>query len=516
MSAALLALVLTAQLAPSPGLPLAPAPSPGLPRIGLFVGNNDAPAGRDTLAYAEADAERMRQVFLDLGGLAPEHAVLLRGASADQILDAIARLPATGAMLVFYYSGHADDRALLLGHSELPLTELTAALDRAAPAFSLRLVDACRSGALTRRKGARLGERLSVGATPTSAGRVVITSSAEWEDSQESDRLGGSFFTLHLASALRGAADANADAQVTLDEAYRYVYGRTVESTLGTAAGPQHPTYAYDLSGRGEVVLTWTERSGGALLLGAGDYLIVDEDSGAIVAELTPRAPTRLSLAPGEYRVRKRTRNEVWSGRFSLAAGMTVMAEPILVEREAHARLVRKGGARDPGSAHRVGLSGGVRGAVDDGVGASPLLRASYELALPWLSVEPYLTLATGAELRTDRLTFDTWELGVGAAISRVFDVPWVTLRASLLAEAVRIEQSEVASASPDRTTWGAAVGAGAAIESPPLLDLSLALGGEAMFYAYRRTDARQTPTGEGELATRPTYRLWVGLRYEL
>ena len=179
-------------------------------------------------------------------------------------------------------------------------------------------------------------------------------------------------------------------------------------------------------------------------------------------------------------------------------------------------RQKRKRPRDDPHAAHRLGISGGMRGGVDEGVGASPLLRASYELTLPWLSVEPYVTVATGAQLRTERLAFDTWELGVGAAVSRVFDVPWVTLRASLLAEAIRIAQVEVTGASPARSTWGAAVGAGAAIESPPVLDLSLAVGGEAMFYAYRSTDARQTPTGDGELVTRPTYRLWLGLRYEL
>ncbi|MCB1033976.1 MAG: hypothetical protein KDD47_09105, partial [Acidobacteria bacterium] len=134
------------------------------------------------------------------------------------------------------------------------------------------------------------------------------------------------------------------DGRVTLEEAYRYVYGRTVESTLATAAGPQHPTYAYDLQGQGELVLTWTTRSGGTLRLAAGDYLVINEASGAIVAEVPAATATQLSLPAGEYRVRQRTRDAVRSGRVVVEAGRETAADPALTEELALARLVRKGG----------------------------------------------------------------------------------------------------------------------------------------------------------------------------
>jgi uncharacterized caspase-like protein len=56
------------------------------------------------------------------------------------------------------------------------------------------------------------------------SGEVVITSSSADELSQESDEVGGSYFTHYLLSGLRGAADTSGDGEVTLDEAYRYVY----------------------------------------------------------------------------------------------------------------------------------------------------------------------------------------------------------------------------------------------------------------------------------------------------
>ncbi len=200
-------------------------------RVGLFIGSNGAPPGRTPLEHAESDARNMRRVFVELGGLAAEDAYLLEAPSADAILDAVRRVAVGAKVLVFYYSGHADARALLLESSELSFTELDRALAAAGAELRLELVDACRSGAMTRNKGASLGERLHVDASEQNEGRVVITSSAEWEDSLESDQLGGSFFTLHLATGLRGNLEF---------EGYRVVVAGTAQEGLALARG-EHP-----------------------------------------------------------------------------------------------------------------------------------------------------------------------------------------------------------------------------------------------------------------------------------
>ncbi len=85
---------------------------------------------------------------------------------------------------------------------------------------------------------------------------VILTSSASDEDSQESDAIGGSYFSHHLASGLLGGADRSGDGRVTLFEAYAYAYDRTVADTAESAAGAQHPTFSYDLAGNGDLVLT--------------------------------------------------------------------------------------------------------------------------------------------------------------------------------------------------------------------------------------------------------------------
>jgi len=480
-------------------------------RAGIFIGSNGAPMGRTPLVHAEADARRMMGVFVDLGELSPENAVLLVAPTGDAILEAIRRIGPGAGMVVFYYSGHADDRALLLDGSELSFVELTRALDSVGAKLSLHLVDACRSGALTRRKGATLGERFTVDAADRGEGKVVITSSAEWEDSQESDRIGGSFFTLHMATGLRGAADTDADGRVTLGEAYRYVYGRTVESTIGSSAGVQHPTFSYDLSGRGDLVLTWPPHAGGTLVFGDGDYLVVESGTGHIAAEVGTRG-ARVNLPPGDYRVKKRARSEVLSGQVLISRGVTLNADDVLTEREAHARLVRKGGGS---LSHVIRLSGGVRGPLSGGVGAAALFRVGYELALPWFSFMPYGATTAPSAFDTPRLTFQTHELGLGVLVSRAQDFEYVTLRGGLSAEGVRIAQS--ASTEPERATWGGAFAGQIAFESPPLLgDFVASLAAEAAVYVFRSSDADRAPAGDGVIVTHPTYRVLFSLGYEL
>ena len=52
-----------------------------------------------------------------------------------------------------------------------------------------------------------------------STGEALLTSSAADENALESKEIRGSFFSHHLVSGLRGAADSSGDGQVTLAEA---------------------------------------------------------------------------------------------------------------------------------------------------------------------------------------------------------------------------------------------------------------------------------------------------------
>ncbi len=160
-------------------------------------------------------------------------------------------------------------------------------------------------------------------------GLVILTSSASDEDSQESDLIGGSYFSHHLASGLLGGADKSGDGRVTLFEAYAYAYDRTVADTAESAAGAQHPTFSYDLAGNGDLVLTdvAARREGVYLPREApgGVYYLVDRQ-GFVAAEIVKGdgVDRRIALPPGRYRVKRRLADRLRVGEIDVPRGQMV------------------------------------------------------------------------------------------------------------------------------------------------------------------------------------------------
>src|SRR5262249_12296741 len=99
--------------------------------------------------------------------------------------------------------------------------------------------DSCRSGAVTRSKGARKAPTFEVesDAGRGAKGLVILTSSASDEHSQESDQIGGSYFSHHLASGAVGDAGRSGDGRVRLSQVYADAYDRTVADAVESAAG---------------------------------------------------------------------------------------------------------------------------------------------------------------------------------------------------------------------------------------------------------------------------------------
>ncbi|HEY1100585.1 MAG TPA: caspase family protein, partial [Myxococcota bacterium] len=218
-------------------------------------------------------------------------------------------------VVVVYYSGHASEGRLHLGTTRFEMRELRQRLDALGADVRLAFVDSCGAGAITREKGATLAAPFVITADQAggvgATGQVIIASSSADEVSQESDEIQGSFFTHHLTTGLRGDADRDHDGVVTLDEAYAYAYGRTVAATSATRSGAQHPTYAFDLQGAGDVVLS---RPGGADVVVEfpgeleGRYFVVDLDRQLFVAEVDKQkgGTSQIALPRGQYAIKKR------------------------------------------------------------------------------------------------------------------------------------------------------------------------------------------------------------------
>ncbi|PZR10767.1 MAG: peptidase C14 [Archangium gephyra] len=305
-------------------------------RYGLFIGNDEGGPETKTLLYAQDDARRMHDTFTRLARVKPEDAMLLLDSNAKTVDGALSELERRIAdaksrgertTLFLYYSGHAKDGALRLGASQLPFEELKQRLTAGPADVRVAIFDACRSGTVTRSKGVRRAPSFEVetDATRQAKGLVLLTSSAADEDSQESDVIGASYFSYHLATALLGSADSSGDGRVTLNEAYGWAYERTVASTADSAAGPQHPTFSFDLAGNGDLVLTDVmERREGLHLPQAapqGPYFVIDS-RGVIVAETVKLADPRLiALPPGTYKVKRRLPDRLRVGEFTITAG---------------------------------------------------------------------------------------------------------------------------------------------------------------------------------------------------
>jgi len=413
-------------------LALAAAAHAGGERLAIVVGDNAGDSSDVTLRYAESDAARVASA-LRAGGFAASEVHVLADATASDVRRTIADVRERLQLLVVYYSGHGDAESLHLAGTRLPITELRDLVQAAPAAARVLVVDACRSGALTRVKGGTAAPAFAIRVdAPAAEGLAMLTSSAAGEDAQESDALGASFFSHHFASALLGAADRDRDGAVTVVEAFDYAAARTLASTIATVPGPQHPTYRVALAGRAAIVLARPGAAGTGVLELAepGSWLVQRDD--AVVAELATDAPHgRLALAPGRYRVVVRHTDHLREGTIAIATGAITRVREADLARVAYARVVRKGGTerRTAASAFVTGASGSALLAL-----GTPLrLRAGARLDTPALGYELRATAGT-ASASNDRHTTETRELALGIAATRSIDRGPLALSAGLVA----------------------------------------------------------------------------------
>lgn len=355
-------------------------------RFALLVGENVGLPEEERLRYAQADAQRMRQVLVELGGVAESDAVLLTGARADTVRGALraleprlaaARAAGEPSRLFVFVSSHAGDGVLHLDGSELPLSELVSFVKAAPVDVGLLVVDACRSGVVTRQKGLKPLEGPPVKLEAAGVkGRVFISASGADEYAQESEALQGSYFTHHFITGLRGAADSSRDGRVTLEEAYAWAWARTLEATFGSRAGTQRPAFSVDLEGQGQLVLAEPGAAAGRLTFAVqapGQWLVVAEQSGAVVAEVEKGVgPLTLALPAGAYRVRLRAGDGVLERRLVVPEVGAALVRGEDLERASSGRVALKGA---PEATLVFSAGGGVSSGLVGGVAVQPGLE---------------------------------------------------------------------------------------------------------------------------------------------
>jgi hypothetical protein len=328
-----------------------------LRRFALVAGSNDGGAGRVRLRYAATDAQAVARVLRDLGGVRDEDLVVLVDPNLAEFTAALARIrqavqdgSSAGERreIVFYYSGHSDERGLILGSDIYPYDALRSALALVRADVRVAILDSCSSGAMTRAKGGSRRPAFLFDATQDMSGHAFLTSSSAAEAAQESDRIGASFFTHYLISGLRGAADATADGLVTLNEAYAYAFQETLASTENTQYGPQHPAYDISLTGSGDLVLTDVRAASAVLVVTeeVAGRLYVRDARGALVVELAKTAGQRveLGLEPGTYALVLDAGGVRSSGAVSISTGGRVTIDPATLHPATGERTTSRGG----------------------------------------------------------------------------------------------------------------------------------------------------------------------------
>ncbi|WP_437658471.1 caspase family protein [Sorangium sp. So ce1182] len=499
-------------------------------RFAVLIGNNAGEKSEVELRYAENDAAKMYDVLKDLGGFPPANLVLLRSEGAETVRRTLITMndrvraamssPDTDVLYLVYYSGHADGHALHLGSTPLSLTEFEQLVRGSAASARLLIVDSCRSGALTRKKGGtsappfviRLDQRLA------GQGMVTLASSSGNEDAQESDELKGSFFTHALVSGLLGTADVDRDGAVSLEEAYRHAYESTLRATSRTWAGAQHPTFRYDFRGQGKLVLTelpvHASLRGMLRFPGGRSYLVMrDSSEGPVAAEVGASDATRaISLRPGRYFVRGRGPDFLLEGSVEAEAGKTIDVGDERLRRVMFARLVRKGG----------GVREVAHGPVAGYQMRTPLVQGSslchggfigYGVELQHVGLAARLSACHSA-FQNEHLTASNDDLGLDVRMSRAWDLPVITVGVGVeVGLAVMRQRFETLGRAPDRHGLAGAFGAGAGVNVDLVKGVYLGVEGAAQTYVFKQ---QRVGSEEGEVAPSLAARLRVGLGMSL
>lgn len=303
----------------------------GVVRYAIYVGANDGGKGREKLLYAGSDAQSFKKTMKEIGGVEEKNSQLLINPTKETIDTAIADISekisenvdmAKRSEFIFYYSGHSDENALLLGETVYDYSELKAAITDVPSDIHVVILDSCYSGNFIRTKGGQKRKPFLMDDSAVVKGHAYLSSSSDNEFSQESDEIESSYFTNAMISGLRGAADASGDNKVTLNELYSYAFNETLSKTENSKAGPQHPNYNITLVGSGDLVLSDLSTAESMLTLSKeckGRFIIRDKNE-KLISEINKTAgqPIYMALPAGEYFVIIIDGNSTKQGNFVL------------------------------------------------------------------------------------------------------------------------------------------------------------------------------------------------------
>ena len=288
--------------------------SSGVDRYAIFIGSNKGGKGREELLYAGSDAQNFQKTMTEIGGITDSNSYVLIDPTKEKIDETLHQISnqintssstAKRSEFIFYYSGHSDENALLLGDIPYDYSTLKAAISNVPSDIHVVILDSCYSGNFIRTKGGQKRKPFLLDDSSVVTGHAYLSSSSDNEYSQESDEIESSYFTNAMITGLRGAADTSGDNKVTLNELYSYAFNDTLSKTEASKAGPQHPNFNITLVGSGDLVLSDISNAEAMLSLSkeAKGKFIIRNAEGKLISEINKVAgqPIYMALPAGQY-----------------------------------------------------------------------------------------------------------------------------------------------------------------------------------------------------------------------
>ena len=307
-------------------------------RYALYVAANNGGAERDILKYAASDAKKLMEAMQEIGGINQDNSVILVEPKITDVENALQSFATTinqkksnarRTEFIFYYSGHSDENALLLGEESYGYSQLKADINSVPSDIHVVMLDSCFSGNFIRAIGGSRQKSFLVDDSSVVSGHAYLSSSSESEASQESDLIQSSYFTHALITGLRGAADSSGDNKVSLNELYYYAFNETLSQTEQSTIGTQHPSFDITLVGSGDLILSDISTAESILALDSdllGTVYIRNEKTGQLISEVKKSSANVIPLAleAGTYNITLIQSEQTLGASVKLKAGKSV------------------------------------------------------------------------------------------------------------------------------------------------------------------------------------------------
>jgi Caspase domain len=254
-------------------------------RAGVFVfstgENRSVDSTAKQLEFATKDAEEFAKTMRRVGDVPEKNIYLQKNVSLGDFTrmletsigrieaEVVAKTSSAVNKVVFFFSGHADERGFHFPDGFFSRRDLDHFLDRLPVRTKVVIIDSCFSGTLLG-KGIKSAEGFGLPKMnfdePT--GSIYLSATSASEFAYESKKLHGGLFSKSIIDGLYGAADGNGDGVVTATELYEYSFRETqITSQLLPTPASQKPEFRSELNGRGAIALSFPAVAQGDLRL---------------------------------------------------------------------------------------------------------------------------------------------------------------------------------------------------------------------------------------------------------